>query len=58
METYSVLSELSLKDEAIKAYIDFICTKVIARPGVSSYSDGEQFATDHQALNESVVEVF
>ena len=49
----TVLCELSLKDDAIKTYIDSVCGKLVAS-NVSS----DKFSEHHLLMNESILKVF
>ena len=58
IDMFAVLVELSLKEDAIKCYIDYVCTKLIYYESTTSYNDKDKFREEHWALNERICLVF
>ena len=58
---FKVLTELTQKEEAVKTYIDYVCTQLIfVQPGVSdgATNDLEKFGQEHAAFNVKIYQVF
>jgi hypothetical protein len=55
---FTVLTELSLRDEAIKLYLDFVSTKIIKYQVSSAMNDRDRFKQQHLSLNSTIIEVF
>jgi hypothetical protein len=52
-ELFNVLCELSLREDAIKAYLEFVCTQLINSKSSSTVSDKDAFREEHQVLNQA-----
>lgn len=59
IEMFKVLTELQLREEAIKTYIDYVCTHLIFfQTSSTAQSDKDKFREEHRTLNQTIFLVF